>query len=356
MTPHDATILQGNALELAHTLAPLSIDNVTCSPPYLAKRDYPCEPTYWPGDDECHHEWTVAGPLRTRTEADKGGNAKVSDEGENYNALSSKLCSKCGAWVGKLGGEPTPDLYIDHLIQILAAIRPALKDSGTIFLNLGDTRATHPAGVEGERRWRMSGLLKGPLGSQGRRNRQGEEQAGRYDKRFPGYQEKCLIGVPWLFAFAAMRDGWFLRNAIIWAKHPKPERVQDRLTDSYEFIFVLTKKARYYWNYEEARKIRTEDHPGADGNLLDVWNIRPENGSTGHLAPYPLEIPHRCIRLGCPKDGMVLDPFAGSGTTLVAAQKWGARSIGFELSEKDHAKARSRAHLDCRRLDGFVEA
>ena len=239
---------------------------------------------------------------------------------------SSTSCTECGAWKGELGLEPTPELYVDHLADVFDAVWRVLRPDGTLWLNLGDTYCTHPAGVTGMKRWRASTLAV--------RDRTGAEQAGSIDKRPPGPKEKDLVGIPWAVDFELRRRGWFLREDVIWAKrNPMPEPVRDRPTRSHEYVFLLAKSRRYFYDAEvvqeplresSLRRLRhhlpnpadnpryRSKHPKGDfrrfpmlantdptgRNLRSVWQIATQPHPGAHFTTFPEALPEVCIRAG----------------------------------------------------------
>ena len=204
----------------------------------------------------------------------------------------------------EIGKEPTPDEYVAALVDVFREVRRVLRDDGVLFLNLGD-------------RYNGSGGAGGDYGPGGIR----EGQRKYKGCKVAGLKLKDLIGIPWRVAFALQADGWWLRQDIIWHKPgQRRQNVKDRCTTSHEHLFVLTKAALYWW-----------DHT-AEGNESSVWSIKTSRFRQGHFATFPEELPRRCIMAGCPKDGIVLDPFMGAGTTALVALKAGRRAIGCELN------------------------
>lgn len=290
-------ILNGDALEMLRTLPDESVNCCVTSPPYYGLRDY-------------------------------------------------------GA-AGQIGLESTPEQYIERLVAVFREVRRVLRDDGTLWLNVGDS-----------------------------------------------YADKNLIGIPWMLAFALRADGWYLRQDIIWAKpNPMPESVRDRCTKAHEYIFLLTKSARYWYdaeavgeNFADERMVcsgakfgtpeqyakesgrsgdqglarfnkgrggknamrgqghfrdgengpanragRDMQNVGAEGftrNRRSVWTITTKPYTEAHFATFPPELPRICIMAGCPADGVVLDPFAGSGTTGAVALELGRRAVLIELNPK----------------------
>jgi DNA modification methylase len=243
----------------------------------------------------------------------------------------STSCRRCGAWKGELGLEPTPDLYVDHLADVFDAVHRVLRSDGTLWLNLGDTYCTHPAGLTGSKRWKTSSLAV--------RDHSGAEQAGSIDKRPPGLKEKDLVGIPWKAAFELQRRGWYLREDCIWAKrNPMPEPVRDRPTRSHEYVFLFSKSRRYFYDAEAVREPLRESslrrlrhhlpnprdnpryhskHPRGDyrrfpmlgntdptgRNLRSVWQIATQPYPGAHFATFPEALPEVCIRAGTSAKG-----------------------------------------------------
>lgn len=262
---------------------------------------------------------------------------------------------------GQIGNEATPEAFIDQLVRVFRAVRRVLRDDGTLWVNIGDSYAgSGPSNVWREGSARGDGVIRGD-GSTSRRNRNGVGAV-------PGVKTKELIGIPWMLAFALRADGWYLRQDIIWHKpNPMPESVRDRCTKAHEYIFLLSKSPRYYFDhaamkepaiggqygaansFKRENSKRAQAHPGQtvgthrsdradtipDGmrNRRDVWSVptRPFKGA--HFATFPPELIEPCILAGCPDGGTVLDPFGGSGTTAGVAVKHGRNAILCELNQ-----------------------
>lgn len=246
--PLDLTpeIIAGHVLDVLAALPEESVHTVVTSPPYWALRAYGTTPQVWGGDPAHAHEWAATPTRRDRAKDDAGGEIQRAHEGASYNAQGGEACA-CGAWRGELGLEATPELYVEHVGLVFDAVHRVLRSDGTLWLNLGDTYATHPAGLKGEARWKASTLYSV-------RDHTGAEQAGSFDKRAPGLKPKDLVGIPWRVALDLQRRGWWLRSDCIWAKpNPMPESVTDRPTRSHEYVFLLTKSARYFYDAEAVR-------------------------------------------------------------------------------------------------------
>ena len=332
-------ILNGDALEMLRTLPDESVNCCVTSPPYYGLRDY-------------------------------------------------------GA-AGQIGLESTPEQYIERLVAVFREVRRVLRDDGTLWLNIGDSY------------WGGKGSNGSSKARRTASERRYLQSAGTVmidtrptDRNHPVIKPKDLIGIPWMLAFALRADGWYLRQDIIWAKpNPMPESVRDRCTKAHEYIFLLTKSARYWYDAEAVgenfadermgcsgakfgtpeqyakesgrsgdqglarfnkgrggknamrgqghfrdgengpanRAGRDMQNVGAEGftrNRRSVWTITTKPYTEAHFATFPPELPRICIMAGCPADGVVLDPFAGSGTTGAVALELGRRAVLIELNPK----------------------
>ncbi|GAB3883363.1 DNA-methyltransferase [Spirosoma agri] len=214
---------------------------------------------------------------------------------------------------GQIGLEESVDEFIENLCLTFDEIYRVMKPSGVFFLNIGDTYYSgkgESKGVDKKSSKRRFGLRavdkSGGLGI--------------------GIRPKSLIGIPWRVATEMIRRGWVLRSTIIWyRKHALPESVRDRPRRSYEFVFMMTKHKDYYFNREPLKEVEQED----------MWTItaRPKSQNLG-TAPYPDELVERCLSIGCPNSGLVLDPFLGSGTTARVALNMGRDVVGIDLSKE----------------------
>ena len=217
----------------------------------------------------------------------------------------------------QLGLEETPEEFVANLVKVFSEVKRVLKSSGSLWLNLGDT-----------------------------------------------YYNKSLAGIPFRVAFALQADGWYLRQDIIWAKNNcMPESVKDRCTKSHEYIFLLTKSPKYFYDIDAIREKANypNDDRGARGdrrrgtecnsmsgktgetrNKRSVWTITTKPYKGAHFATFPIELPTYCIKAGCPEGGIVLDPFFGSGTTGLASQEQNRHWVGIELNEEYIEIAKTR--------------
>lgn len=264
---------------------------------------------------------------------------------------------------GQIGLEPTPDEYIAAMVEVFRCVRDVLADDGTLWLNIGDSYASYRDGkaTPDTTRKNSTGTLV-PKGSA--RNRMAASFAGSKVKH------KDLIGIPWMLAFALRADGWYLRQDIIWHKpNPMPESVRDRCTKAHEYIFLLSKSEKYYFDSEAMKEpssgppkpcgqkndaIRNDsDRTGivsGDGktrNRRSVWTVatRPYKGA--HFATFPPALIEPCILAGSRPDDIVLDPFMGSGTTAQVAVDLGRRYIGCELNPEYQKLHEERLGVFC---------
>ena len=283
------TLYHGDALAVAAELPDAAVDCIVTSPPYFGLRDYGTE--------------------------------------------------------GQYGLEASPAEYVETMRALFSELRRVLAGDGTLWLNIGDSYSSG-----GRKSYDING---------GKTRARGHSES-RPCADIPG---KNLLGIPWRVAFALQDDGWILRNAIIWNKpNAMPESVTDRLSGRYEMVFMLSKKPRYWFDLDPIREphihvetlgVYTKDRAerpqnGAESSTCgttynmgfskngknpgDVWNINTQPFSASHFAVMPRELAQRCILAGCKPGGTVLDPFNGSGTTGLAAQKTGRKYVGIDIS------------------------
>ena len=291
-----------------------------------------------------------------------------------YYALRDYGCE------GQIGLEETPEKYIERLTEVFMEVHRVMKPEGTLWLNIGDS---YWGGG-----WRNAAFNEhsGSIQKGSKGTHCGETMPALKGKDGV-YKPKDLIGIPWMLAFALRNAGWYLRQDIIWHKpNPMPESVTDRCTKSHEYIFLMSKSQKYYYDneaiqekatYQDIDKLskikfggnkygenndihfqtysgkeykpRTQNqgyakaggHRDVSGgfspnsivrNKRDVWSVNLKPDSVAHFATYPEELIRPCILAGCPKEGIVLDPIMGSGTTARVARKWGRHYVGFELN------------------------
>jgi DNA modification methylase len=260
---------------------------------------------------------------------------------------------------GQLGLERTPEEYVAKMVEVFREVRRVLRGDGTLWLNLGDSYATGGGAV---------GRCPGG-GEQGKRFlRMGHVNTQPNRMPIPGLKPKDLIGIPWMVAFALRSDGWYLRQDIIWAKpNPMPESVRDRCTKSHEYVFLLSKNQRYFCDMEvisdiavsvdrqqpnSAQKTVSPNKtpwldnryaPGATGygvgkngtrNKRSVWTVATEPDTAAHFATFPTKLIEPMILCSTKENGIILDPFIGSGTTALVAIKHRRRCVGIELNPK----------------------
>jgi len=427
------TILQGNALEILKEIPNESIDIVITSPPYWSLRSYKTNPIIWDSKTGCQHRWVnytarlihqnqqgIGGALSSHTALKKGLHG--------WGNSPSAFCSKCRAWRGELGLEPTPGLYIKHLCDILDEVKRVLKGDGSCWLNIADSYGGSLQGFGGENRTTKT------------KNRYSINAPGQPQFIPPGryMTSKSLVGIPEMFVLEMQKRGWIRRNTIIWAKpNCMPASATDRFTVDFEYLYFFTKSPDYFfdqqfdiytkslnrWGGEMIRgkyKAKTNQYvmgeragrnlrPNPTGrNKRCVWVIPTCPLDEKHAASYPTQLCEIPIRATCPKfickkcgkpriviwkkapclikkiwrdktgeqikasptntlftkqvqkkigfeltdcgcgasfdSGIVLDPFAGAGTTCLVARSFGRHYIGIEISPEyiDIAKRRIR--------------
>lgn len=307
--PHDS-IIEGDALTVLRELPDAVVDTCITSPPYWSLRDY--------GVD------------------------------------------------GQLGLEPTPEEYVQNLVLVFREVRRILKPGRTLWLVLGDTYFSG------------AGFCNSPGGRAGRHHLRGLPSNRR--PHVPGLKQKDLVGIPWRVALALQADGWWLRNAIVWQKpNSMPLSIKDRLACTHETVFLLANAARYQFDLDAirepyqpstlrrmvfAKKVapttptlqdrgrlgvrrppppsqRTRLHP-LGKNPGDVWSIAHTSSRSGHHAVFPEDLARRAILAGSRKGDLILDPFCGTGTTLLVAKQLGRRHLGIELHPAFARLARRR--------------
>lgn len=389
-----ARLICGHVLDVLRSLPDASIHCVVTSPPYWGLRDYKLAPQAWGGAPGCAHDYaeSAASPRNGR---DWDPTAGVSPVGRDYKPSGGAFC-RCGAWRGSLGLEPTIGLYLSHLVEVFAEVWRVLRDDGTLWLNIGDSYA-------------------GSWGSQGHRETEAifrRNSIKNHPKRAShtgairdsGLKPKDCCLIPFRLAIALQEAGWYVRMDNVWAKpSPMPESVTDRPTRAHEYVFLLSKSARYFYDADAVREpisqaVRQRPYkqvfnserfdvglPGArslprrgsvrkadaldgahgtaghDGNgmrmhdkwsnpagrnLRSVWTIAGAPFPEAHFATFPPALAERCIKAGCPNGGTAVDPFGGAGTTAMVALRLGRNAISIDLSPEYTAMAERRIAAD----------
>ena len=289
----------------------------------------------------------------------------------------------------QIGLESTPEAYVARMVEVFRQVRRVLRDDGTLWLNLGDSYTGGKRGRDDGHRRNTFGVFEDGGAKQGHMAGTGKSRPVPI-----GMKPKDLVGIPWRVAFALQADGWWLRQDIIWHKpNPMPESVRDRCTKAHEYVFLLTKSERYFYDAEAIHE-KSVDKESINGrrprkhhalaeidptgfgatrlgflngrsnqagttyptrNRRSVWTITTKPYSGAHFAVMPADLVEPCIKAGCPEGGTVLDPFAGSGTTLAVAAELGRNAIGCELTP-DYIELAERRILDARQSVALFEA
>jgi DNA modification methylase len=361
-----------------------SVHTCITSPPYYGLRSYGTSPQVWGGATGCEHEWVASASASTKNarqgSTETGKYPGIVGTGKDN---AGQFCTKCGAWRGELGAEPTPELYVEHMVEVFREVRRVLRKDGTLWLVIGDS-------------WNGSGGAGGDYSSGGLR----EGQPRYPGRKVANLKPKDLIGIPWRVALALQEDGWWLRSDIVWQKKsPFPESVQDRPSKAHEYVFLLSKSRSYFYDAYAIREPSVSPvNPGR--NKRSVWTLSSEPCPLAHFAVFPTKLVEPMILAGtsskgcCPQCGApwkrvlkrssipdpsakgsrfdagktdvngqgraqkgarylrvedgyeptckcgasspvpctVLDPFAGAGTTMLVAQRLGRRGVGIELN------------------------
>jgi DNA modification methylase len=241
----------------------------------------------------------------------------------------------------QIGLEATPYGFVQELVQVFRAIRRVLKDDGTVWLNLGDSYYNYRPGSFDDNRAHAFG---GARTDDKKRGLPSDPSASKRGRRIDGLKEKDLIGIPWRVAFALQADGWYLRQDIIWHKpNPMPESVKDRCTKAHEYIFLLSKSERYYF---DAGAIGEMAIDGTMKNKRSVWSVQTKPFSGAHFATFPPDLVEPCIKAGSRVGDTVLDPFGGAGTTALVANRFERHAILCELNPAYAQMAQDRLAAD----------
>lgn len=369
-----------NCLDGLKQIPDESVDCVVTSPPYWGLRNYKTEPQIFGGDGKCDHVWVECkGAGNHKFRPGKNGTVGNCNNSEMWGGdVFVNTCSKCGAYKGEVGLEPNKDNFISNLCDIFDEVRRVLKNSGTCWVNLGDTYSS------------AHGVSNLPA--------------------------KCLALIPQRFAIEMTGRGWILRNSIVWHKpNAMPSSVRDRFSRDYENIFFFTKKKKYFFEQQLEDVANKEAIIRSGGkvkkrNKRETWSISTVGNPNGHFAMYPEELVETPILAGCPalvcsacgkpqvkdkkkvgefqrkrsrktaegspsnslnimqniyedegyrptcdcgvdfKKGLVLDPFMGAGTTAIISKKLDRDYIGFELNEEYVKIAENRINSTPRNL------
>tara|TARA_B100001094_G_scaffold194362_2_gene188253 strand:- start:3820 stop:4908 length:1089 start_codon:yes stop_codon:yes gene_type:complete len=333
----------GDCRDVLKNLSDKSVNCCVTSPPYWGLRDYQTG-TWEGGDPNCPHMRTTKISKDTVT-----GHKAMHEQGNVVgDAIYRSKCPKCGAVRkdSQLGLEETPSQFVNNLVQVFREVRRVLRDDGTLWLNLGDSYYNYRADGKQVKQTVANTRQDFPESSPHRAN------------RIEGLKQKDLIGIPWRVAFALQDDGWYLRQDIIWHKpNPMPESVKDRCTKSHEYIFLFSKNKNYYYDNEAIKEKATDwgtrdrvngkyhnegtglqPHSGLEKsyetkNKRSVWTVTTKPYREAHFAVFPTELIEPCVKAGCPEDGTVLDPFGGSGTTGLVADRLGRNAQIIELNK-----------------------
>lgn len=391
-------IICGDCLEVMKDMPDGSVDMILTSPPYWGLRDYGIEQIF--GEDPgCKHKWDEiiekAEGYTGKKRWQHGINREEDPEKWDKQIKKYNICKKCDAWRGQLGLEPTPEMYIEHLTEMLSEAKRVLKKKGTLWLNMGDTY------------WSAKGSCFNPGGGKT------SLESPRKEKKIyplergnksdvPNLPQKCLAMIPERLAWSLIQDDWILRNKIIWFKpNSMPSSTKDRFSNRWEYMFLFSKNQRYYFDLDAVRephlldsiegkkrgvgpdhkyadkpkyggggglnkprvslkdkrkglnvpgqlphgmhRKRHSGYFGEDGEYLvnplgknpgDHWKISTVGFPDAHFAVFPEKLCEKPIKAGCPEGGIVLDPFAGAGTVLYVAKQLRRRFIGIDIKKE----------------------
>lgn len=293
--------LVGNALEVLSKMPDESVQCCLTSPPYFLQRDYGLDPVIFdPPEVNCFHEWeeyatvTVVGGMtgafdKSTIFTEKEARAYHEATG-SLNQLKWEMCANCGAERGHLGAELTPMAFVRHLGEIFREVKRVLKKDGVLWINIDDT-----------------------------------------------YQKQRLLGIPWRLVFELENDGWILRSDNVWNKvNTTPENVSNRPTRTHEPVFQLVKNKKYKCNTKKPL------HRNPTGNLRSVWSLATANYGAEHYAAFPHDLVKIAVLSSTDEGDVVLDPFAGSGTTCAIAAMYNRKWIGIDASPEYEKLAQDR--------------
>ncbi len=356
------------------------IDCCVTSPPYFGLRDYGTA-TWEGGDSDCKHSFKVNSPYNENFN-ERCGNSpgQKKQESQRHEKLYKDVCKDCGAKRvdEQIGLETTPDEYVSTMVLLFQEVMRVLKPTGTLWLNIGDSY--NGSGGNHKPHHKNDTGFQGNIGA--------EKYLGK-GNMISTLKPKDLIGIPWMLAFALRSAGWYLRQDIIWNKpNPMPESVTDRCTKAHEYIFLLSKSKKYYFDADSIKTpikgssvqrlsqdinsqtgsfrvpgktngamkavMKGYEHRGSgdkkltghrgnydlQGNLIgngmankrSVWTVTTKPFKEAHFATFPEDLIIDCIKAGCVEGGIVLDPFMGAGTTAIVSKKLNRSYVGFELN------------------------
>lgn len=352
MSNVEFNVLLGNSKDKLKQIPDNSVDCCITSPPYYGLRDYGTG-KWIGGDPNCPHKRMSKYSVSTIT-----GHKQEDLRGNVGDAIYKTVCPLCGAVRedDQIGLEETPQEYVYSLMEVFNEVHRILKPSGTFWLNIGDSYAGSgkgqtSEGVDDYKRTKCKGM--------------------RLPKDTRTLPAKNMYGIPWRVAFALQDSGWILRQDIIWHKpQTMPEPVKDRCVKSHEYIFLLAKEPSYYFDYKAIQEPsyyfdsdnragrrnprpegKRKDAIGMDNtpviinemkNKRDVWSVNTDHFEGAHFATFPPKLIEPMVLAGCPRGGVVMDPFTGSGTTGVVALLNGRSFVGCELNPKYHDMAEKR--------------
>lgn len=376
-------LLRGDCRVTLPALEAQSVQAAVTSPPYFGLRSYGTPDLVWGGDREHTHEWGSVGRAFHPGQVPQTKWANVSAVADGGRAGSGTFCL-CGAWLGSLGLEPAPELFVAHLVECFREVRRVLRDDGVLWVNMGDSMSGSGNGSNDHRQ-------------NGKHYRKGvgsiSLNADKYQGQKPGLVEnlpaKNLMMMPSRVAMALQDDGWILRAMIPWLKRAAmPESVTDRPSSAVEYWFLFSKQARYFWDADAVRQPHThkvqryltsgrkdvppqygaggskiKDHRNYDGVVqgnpagrnrrnsdwfFESWQglmlgeddapmsmiVNPSGYSGAHFATFPPKLVEPMVKASSRPGDTILDPFAGAGTTLMVADRLGRNAIGCELSSE----------------------
>jgi len=283
-------VLVGDCKETLKSLPDNSVHTCATSPPYYGLRDYGTA-TWEGGDPNCDHSISHYSDT-----------LKPNVDRPSRNPEERRVCNKCGAirTDNQIGLEDTPEEFIENLVEVFREVKRVLHPSGTLWVNIGDSY-WGGKGASGQLSPEKQNARENTL-NKGHSHVAGEKQTRPTDKNHEVIKPKDLIGIPWMLAFALRADGWYLRQDIIWQKpNPMPESVKDRCTKAHEYIFLLSKSKKYFYDHE-AVKEKSKDTEGKR-NRHSVWKVPVRPFKDAHFATYPPELIEPCVLAGTSEHG-----------------------------------------------------